>query len=71
MIRIHKLNGDEFILNPHHIEKIEERPDTVITLTNEKVYIVKETADEIIDLIIQYQQRGPEKYRAQPPGQKA
>jgi flagellar protein FlbD len=63
MIRVHKLNGDEFILNPFHIEKIEERPDTVITLTNEKIYLVKESADRIIELIIEYQQRGPEKYK--------
>lgn len=57
MIKLHKINGDEFALNSNHIEKIEERPDTVVTLTNEKIYIVKESTDEIIEMIIEYQDR--------------
>ncbi len=64
MILLHKLNGEEFILNSHHIEKIEEKPDTVITLVNEKIYIVKESADEIIEKVIEFQLRGPEKFKA-------
>ena len=57
MIVLHKLNGDEFILNSNHIETIEERPDTVITLFNEKKYIVKESAEEIIDKSITYHKK--------------
>ncbi|HOO71890.1 MAG TPA: flagellar FlbD family protein [Spirochaetota bacterium] len=57
MIVLHKLNGDEFIINSNHIETIEERPDTVITLFNEKKYIVKESAEEIIDKSITYQKK--------------
>ncbi|HOT47424.1 MAG TPA: flagellar FlbD family protein [Spirochaetota bacterium] len=55
MITLHKLNGAEFILNNNHIETIESTPDSVITLMNEKKYIVKETADEIIQKIREYQ----------------
>jgi flagellar protein FlbD len=54
MIVLHKLNGTEFTMNSDHIEIIEETPDTVITLTNEKKYIVKESLDEIIDKIIEF-----------------
>ena len=54
MIKLHRLNGDEFLLNPNHIEIIEERPDTVITLTNEKKYIVKECSAEVLNQIIEY-----------------
>lgn len=54
MIILHKLNGDEFTLNDSHIETIEERPDTVITLVNDRKYLVKETAEEVINLIIKY-----------------
>ena len=54
MIKLHRLNGEEFILNPNHIELIEETPDTVITLTNDRKYVVKERAEEVIDLIIEY-----------------
>lgn len=51
MIKLHKLNGDEFILNSYHIEIIETKPDTVITLTNDRKYLVKESAEDIVELI--------------------
>ena len=54
MIPLHKMSGEEFTLNAMHIETIEERPDTVITLINDRKYLVKETAAEIIDLIARY-----------------
>lgn len=54
MIRLHRLNGEEFTLNERHIEIIEETPDTVITLTNDHKYVVKESIDEIIELIKKY-----------------
>jgi len=60
MIVLHKLNGTEFILNSHHIETIEETPDTVITLTNEKKYLVKESAEEVIKKIVEYKHKAQE-----------
>jgi len=55
MIVLHKLNGDEFILNVHLIETVEERPDTVITLSNEKKYLVKEKMQEVIEKALKYE----------------
>jgi len=60
MIVLHKLNGSEFVLNDQHIETIEETPDTVITLTNEKKYLVKESSDEVIQKIVEYKRRAHE-----------
>jgi Uncharacterized protein, possibly involved in motility len=57
MIVLHRLNGAEFMLNDNHIETIQETPDSVITLTNDKKYIVTESAKEIINSIIKYQQK--------------
>ena len=57
MITLHKLNNDEFVLNANIIETIEERPDTTITLTNEKRYIVKERKDDILKQIVAYQRK--------------
>lgn len=54
MIVLHRLNGSEFILNANHIETIEETPDTVISLTSEKKYIVAEKKDEILKLVVEY-----------------
>lgn len=54
MIVLHKMNGEEFILNANHIETIESKPDTTITLINEKKYLVKETKDEVLLKIYEY-----------------
>jgi flagellar protein FlbD len=57
MIVVHRLNGSEFVLNDHHIETLEATPDTVVTLMNEKKYVVKESTDEIIQSIIAFQKK--------------
>lgn len=51
MIVLHRLNGSEFILNDDHIETIEAKPDTTITLANERIYIVKESIPDVLRLI--------------------
>ena len=53
MIKLTKFNSEskkkgEFILNAEVIQTIEETPDTVITLMNEKKFIVDEPADEVL-----------------------
>jgi flagellar protein FlbD len=55
MIILHKMSNDEFMLNSNHIETIEERPDTIITMTNERKYLVKESIDEILKKVREYQ----------------
>ncbi len=57
MIKLTKLNGDEFYLNPHLIERIEEKPDTVVTMDSQTQYIVKEKIDVIIKKIIDYRSK--------------
>jgi len=48
------MNGEEFMLNERHIEIMEEKPDTVVTLTNDRKYIVKESIEEILAKIREY-----------------
>ncbi|CDH89774.1 putative flagellar protein [Clostridium botulinum B str. Eklund 17B (NRP)] len=48
------MNNKSFILNDDHIEKIEEVPETLITLSNGKKYIVIESVDEIKFKILKY-----------------
>ncbi len=55
MIILHRMNGEEFTLNSNHIEIMEERPDTVITMTNDRKYIVTESVDIIVRKIKEYQ----------------
>lgn len=54
MIEITSLNDRKFIINADLIERIEETPDTVITLTSGKKIIVKESRQEVKNLVILY-----------------
>lgn len=54
MIKLSRLNGDEFVLNCEMIETVEATPDTVISLINGKKYIVSETIDEIVEKVLKY-----------------
>ena len=54
MIPLHRINNSEFWLNHRHIETVQANPDTVITLTNDRKYVVKETPEQIADLITEY-----------------
>lgn len=54
MIDVTKMNGKPFTLNSDLIEVIEETPDTVITLTTGKKIIVKESRQDIKNLVKLY-----------------
>lgn len=50
MIELTKLNGKKFVLNALHIEHMEEKPDTIIMLTNGRKYIVQESTEDVMRL---------------------
>ena len=54
MIEVTKLNGIKILVNPHLFEVVEETPDTVITLITGKKIIVKESRQEIKNLVELY-----------------
>lgn len=57
MIEVTAMNNKNFILNADHIEKIEEVPETLITLTNGKKYIVLESMEEVVDGVLKYKNK--------------
>ena len=57
MIKVTRLNGSELVINADLIETIEERPDTIITLTNEHRFVVRESIDELLNRLAAYRQR--------------
>jgi len=57
VILLHRLNQSEIVLNSNLIEIIESTPDTMITLNNDRKYIVRETVAEVLDKIIAYQRK--------------
>ena len=54
MIKLHRLNGQEVIVNAEIIESIESVPDTVITLHTGNRLIVTEPSDIVKKLVIEY-----------------
>ena len=54
MIRVTRLNGEQFALNPDLIERVEAHPDTVAFLVDGTKYVVKETVDEVLQEIREY-----------------
>ncbi len=54
MIEITKLNGVRILVNPHLLETVEETPDTVIAFTTGRKIIVKESRQEIKNLVELY-----------------
>jgi flagellar protein FlbD len=57
LIKLTGLNHKEVIINSDSIEKIEEVPETIITLLNGNKYLVEESADEVIDKVIAFKRR--------------
>jgi len=51
MVKLTRLNGEQFALSIDRIERCEERPDTVITTVGGNTYMVRETLDEVIGLV--------------------
>ena len=54
MIEVTKLNGTKILINPDLMELVEETPDTVITFTTGRKIIVKESRQEIKNLVKSY-----------------
>lgn len=54
MIKLHKLNGKEVIINAELIESIEQVPDTVLNLYTNNRFIVKENLEEVLRIILEY-----------------
>lgn len=54
MIKLTRLNGDEFILNAELIRFVESRPDTYITLTTNDRLIVREPVEEVVRRALEY-----------------
>jgi flagellar protein FlbD len=54
VIRVTRLNGEAFALNPDLIERVEGHPDTVAFLVDGTKYVVKETVDEVLQEIREY-----------------
>ncbi len=54
MIRVTHLNGKAFVVNAELVKYVEEMPDTVVTMRDGERIVVRESAQEVIALAIDY-----------------
>ncbi|HET6326787.1 MAG TPA: flagellar FlbD family protein [Planctomycetaceae bacterium] len=54
MIKLTRLNGEEFVVNADLIRFVEGRPDTYVTLLSNERVIVKEPVAEVVRRAIAY-----------------
>jgi flagellar protein FlbD len=57
MVYLTRINRTSLVVNSDLIETIQSTPDTVITLTNGRNYMVLESPDEIIGRVIAFRRR--------------
>jgi flagellar protein FlbD len=57
MIKVTRLNNSELWVNAEMIEFLEATPDTVISLITHTKFVVKESPQELVDLIIEYRRQ--------------
>ena len=57
MIVLTKLNNQQILLNCAQIEAVELIPESKIVMMNGKFYLVKESAEDIIERTIEYNGR--------------
>ncbi len=54
MIRLTRLNSHALTVNSDLIKFIENAPDTMLTLTNGEKIVVRESADEVVQRVIEF-----------------
>lgn len=54
MIRVTRMNGLEFVVNAELIEYIECTPDTVLTLTTGKKFVLQDSVQDVVDKVLEY-----------------
>ncbi len=54
MIKVTRLDGKEYYVNPHQIEYIETNPDTTLIMLSGKRLVVREDYQAVFDSIVEY-----------------
>ena len=57
MIRLTRINHVPLVLNADLIEHVETTPDTVIAMTNGQKFVVRESAGQVIEKVIEFRDR--------------
>ena len=63
MIVLQKMNGERFLVNHNQIECIELIPECKIVMMNHDYYLVRDTVEEIIHKIADYNAKVQDNHR--------
>jgi len=57
MIKVTRLDGTEYYVNPRQVECIEVNPDTTLVMLSGKHHILREEVDDVLEKIEAYHRR--------------
>ena len=57
MIKVTRLDGKSYYLNPHMIESMEQKPDLTLVMLSGKSIVLKDSPEEVIEKIIEYRKK--------------
>jgi flagellar protein FlbD len=57
MILVTRLDGTQIYLNAELIQSVESTPDTIIHLTTNVMFLVRESAAVVVEKVVVYQQK--------------
>lgn len=57
MIIVTRLDRTRFAVNPDLIERVHAAPDTTLHMVDGQVYVIEESLEALIDLVVAYRAR--------------
>lgn len=57
MIKVTRLDGKTYWINPHMIESMEQNPDLTLVMLSGKHVVIKDDPEEVITRIIEYRKK--------------
>jgi flagellar protein FlbD len=54
VIRLTKVSGERFALNPDLVLRVDDGPDTIVTMVDGSTYLVAESVDAVADRMMSY-----------------
>lgn len=57
MIHLTMLHGEPIVVNAALIEYMESTPDTMVALATGRRFMVRETIEQVVDLVVEYSTR--------------
>jgi len=57
MVEVTRFNNQKVVINAEMVEFVESTPDTSIHMDNGKTFIVKESIEEVVEKVLEYQRK--------------